>query len=98
LTYPENINDKDDDEDNDDEDNDDEIANVKNIYFSGLEIDKVDQAFEIADDDEPEEEITFDAKKEQYSLKVIVPSKPIISDLPLKNKLEFSEQYIYFTV
>jgi hypothetical protein len=27
-----------------------------------------------------------------------VPSKPIISDLPLKNKLEFSEQYIYFTV
>jgi hypothetical protein len=94
LTYPENINDKD-----DDEDNDDEIANVKNIYFRGLEIDKVDQAFEITDDDdEPEEEITFDAKKEQYNLKVIVPSKPIISDLPLKSMLEFSEQYIYFTV
>jgi hypothetical protein len=79
------------------EDNDDEIANVKNIYFRGLEIDKVDQAFEIADDDEPEE-ITFDAEKEQYNLKVIVPSKPIISDLPLKSMLEFSEHNIYFTI
>lgn len=49
---PENSNDKAYGEDNENEYNDDKIANVKNIYFRSLDIDKVDQALEITDDDE----------------------------------------------